>query len=160
MSDLESRFASTSLDVSTLKSQWDNILIVLQKLNQEIVLLKAELSVMGHKFSNHQYDLKSAIEDFRKLKDLVATIREEFSRNLTTEKKALFDNIEKKHEAIAKVSEDHSAMIKRFEALFEEIALNSKNALLKAANAEMLVDLNRKKVENVRLMVQNQQLQK
>lgn len=160
MSDLESRVADASLELSTLRSQCENGLALIQKLSQEIVYIKTEASLLSQKFSNHQYDLKCALEEFRRLKELVATIREEFSRNLSTETKSLLDNLENKHKTIAALSKEHSETIKKFEGLFEEISLDSKNALLKAANAEMLTDLNRKKVENVQLMVKNQQLQK
>lgn len=158
--DLESKVADLALQLSTLKGYWDNGLGAIQRINQEISELKRSLASVESKFSNHQYDLKDALNEFAKLKSLVATIREEFSRNLTTEAHSLLRNIENKHESISYIVSEHNAKITRFESVLDEIAIDAKNASLKANNAEMMTMLNKKKVEQACLLVQNQQLQK
>lgn len=158
--DLPSKVADLALQLSTQIGYWDNALTLIEKLKQEVALLKQDVALIKNRFVNHQTDLSETCQEFSKLKDLVATIREEFARILTIETKAIIENIENRYKEISSLSALNSKMISKFESLFEEIALDSKNALLKASNAEMLVMLNKKKVENVQLQVQNQQLKK
>ena len=160
MNDLESKLADLALQLHTLKSHWDNGLGLIQRLHQEIALLKQDLAGMGSKLSNHQADLKETLHDHAKLKLLVAAIREEFSRNLTTEAQSLLKNIENKHGKISGLVSEHDAKINSFEAALEEIVIDAKNAVLKANNAEMLTMLNKKKVEQACLLAQSAQLQK
>jgi len=160
MNDLESKLADLAMQLHTLKSHWDNGLGLIQRLHQEISLLKQDLGSLSGKLSNHQSDLKEALHDHSRLKSLVATIREEFSRNLTTEAQSLLKNIENKHGLISGLVSEHDAKIVSFESALEEIVIDAKNAVLKANNAEMLTMLNKKKVEQACLLVQNQQLQK
>ena len=160
MSSVEDRLSEVCLQVSTLKGHWDNGLSLVQKLLQDVPKIKADLDVLRNQFSNHKVELATFFVDVERLKGLVATIREEFSRNLTIESQSLLRNIEDKHANIARIANEHSSKIERFESLIEEIAVDSKNAVLKANNAEMVTVLNKKKIENACLLVQNQQLQK
>lgn len=157
MSDHESRLSELSLTVSTLKGYWDNDRSLLQKLLQDLPRMKEDLAALGNILSNHQVEVKALAQEFAKLKSLVATIREEFSRNLTIESHSLLKNIEEKHNSIARLSSEHASKIEKFESLIEEISLDSKNAVLKANNADMMVMINKKKLENVQLMMKNNQ---
>ena len=160
MSDLDYKVADLALQLHTLKGYWDNGVGVIQRVNQEIALLKQDIASLNSKLSNHQSDLKQGMHEVTKLKALVAVIREEFARNLTTESHSLLKNIEDKHGLVFKMISEHEAKISKFEALLEQIVVDAKNAVLKANAAEMVTMLNKKKVEQACLLVQNQQLQK
>ena len=160
MSDIESRLSDVALQVSTLKGHWDNGLSLLMKVMQDVPRLKTEIENLKNQLASHKSEVAKGTEEVSKLKYLVATVREEFSRNLTTVSEGLVKSVDLKHGVVLQKLTQNSGKIDHFESLIEEIAMNSKNACLKADNADMQTMLNKKKVEAVHLLVQNQQLKK
>jgi hypothetical protein len=155
MIDYEAKFAELALELATLRGHSDGNVGLIQKLLNDLPKLKTEIEALKQRMSNHQCAVADVKNQNDKTNSLVANIREEFSRNLTTEVQNLVRNIEDKHTIIAATTADNNYKVQGFESRLEDIALDAKNAVLKANNAEMVTTLNKKKVENVHLMVKN-----
>ena len=67
---------------------------------------------------------------------------------------------DEQRKGIFEITQGLFSRMNKLENVLEEISIDSKNAVLKANNAEMMTMLNKKKVEQACLLVQNQQLQK
>lgn len=152
-----------NLQVSTLSSQASNLLSLVQAIQTEIPKLKADLAKLASSLESHKEEVKRVLGENSKLASLVATIREEFARNLTSSHQSLLNAVETKSKALIAVIEDHEATKARLNSLhlkMDDVSLDAKNAVLKANNNDILVQLNRKKLENIQLMVKNQELNK
>ncbi len=150
MSDL----AELKLQVSTLANHQQNMRELLQAALTEIARLKGELALTNQSLANHKTDVRNAVDEFAKLKNLVATIREETARNLTTLHQAILNFVDDKVKGIpnlVKKIENMSASLIKYDHDLEAISLDSRNSMLKTNNLEVLVNLNRKKLENIQL---------
>jgi len=155
--------ADLKLKVDTLSSQQQNLHGLIQALHIEFPKIKADIAKYVGLLESHKEAVRLAIEDFVKLKSLVATIREEFVRNLTTAHKSLLDVIEVKFKAVVHLIDDQEeirANVTALMAKIEEISIDAQNAVLKAGNNDIQVQLHRKKLDNIRLMLENQELRK
>jgi hypothetical protein len=98
------------------------------------------------------------MQEIRKLKALIAEIREEFARNLTSQDKAQRQVIDERHSQTLSLGACYQGLEKKMEDLvakYEEMLLDVKNAVLKANLSEIHTNLNKKKIENLQLILKS-----
>lgn len=130
---------------------------------EEISKLKADLTKFLLDFQNHKEDVKNLFEEYLQIKSLLATIREEFARNLTSTHSSLLKIIEDKVKILPdllKSHKIHQSILDEFSQKIESISLDSRNAVLRANNNEIVTQINRKKIENIQLILKNYELNK
>lgn len=152
-----------SLDVHTLSTHMDNQRNVIQTLQQELTRIRLDLASQTTAINNHKEEVKLALLELNKLKNLVATVREEVARNLTLLHKTLASDIDTKYKSFLDLLDEHLNLksdLDNFKTKVDEIALDAKNAVLKANNSDVHTQLNRKKIENIQLRLQQQELTK
>lgn len=163
MSDVENKIPEMSLLLSTLSSQFDNMRAQLQGVLSDIPRLRAEFAVVTKKFEDSCAEVKSAVTELNKMKVLVSSVREEFARNLTTAHQSLLKIIEIKSDAVIALISDHEETKQKMDKMslqIQDSSLDAKNAFLKASNGDIHIQLHRKKLDNIQLMLKNQELSK
>ena len=154
MSDLP----DLKLQVSTLSSHQQNLRELIQVVLSELPRLKADIAAIKSAIDSHKGEVGAALGEFGKLKSLVATIREEFARNLTSAHSSILVSLENKVKLLPLLVQSHDALqaqVDKFQHVLDSVALDSKNAILKTNNVEVVTTLNMKKIDNLRLRLEN-----
>lgn len=152
-----------SLQVSTIASQLQNLRDLLQGVLNELPRLRADIVLVNAAILAHKEEVKAALVEVSKLKSLVSVVREEFARNLCTASSSLIKLIEEKVKILPDLMQkhhSHQSILDKFERTIESVALDSKNAMLKTNNVEVVTMLNRKKLDNIQLILKQRELQK
>ena len=142
------------LELRTLASHVSNDRVNLQQLQATFPRLQASMETLISLNRTHKSEVDNAIEEVRKLKALVAEIREEFARNLTSQDKAQKQIIDERHSRSLALEGYCYSLEKKVEALeakYEEMLLDVKNAVMKANLSDIHTQLNKKKIENIQL---------
>jgi hypothetical protein len=160
MSDFELRLSEVALKVSTYAGYSDNDRCLIQKLLADVRQLRTDFDAVKQNFSNHVAEMKKSSEIVADLKKLVCTIREEFARNLNTTHTNIAQTVENKSKVIpdlVSALQDLNARMIKYDHDLEAVALDSRNSMLKTNNIEVVTMLNRKKLENIQLMLKQPQ---
>ena len=157
------RLADVFLQVHTLSSQHDNAREQIQSIHRDIPKLRYEFAKIEHSFSEIKSSLEAYKSEVDKLKALVAVVREEMARNLNAHQKEMSSKSEQKDSVLKELIfeiESIKKKIERADLKIEDVAMDSRNAILKSVNSDILVQLYRKKLDNIQLMLKNQELSK
>lgn len=163
MNDEEAKNAGLSLEVHTLSNHLQSLREQVQIILNQLPQMRDDYSKLFASVNSHKEEVKASIAEGDKLRALVAIIREEFARNLTSCHDALIKLIEDKFKHVVGLQEAHKDIQEAIEKIalkMEEVALDSKNAMLKSTNNDIIVQLNKKKLENIQLVLKNHELNK
>lgn len=157
----EDELADLKLQVSTLASQLSNSLGMIQSLKDELSQYKASISKYLSLIQGHSEEAKRVYEDNKKLSSLIISIQDEFARNLTTSHKTFIESLE----FIRKSVDDSLDSQKNLKAIvdstvskIETVALDARNAVIKAGRNDIVLNLHHQKFDNVFLKLKNLEL--
>ena len=155
--------ASLSFDLNTLSHHVQSLREQVQLILNQLPGLRNDYSKLQAYVSTYKEEVKGPVVEIEKLKGLVSIIREEFARNLTSLHDALIKIIEEKFKYLLCVDEAHKELKEALEKLalqIEGISLDSRNALVRSNNNDIHIQLNKKKLENLQLLMKNHELNK
>ncbi len=154
--DLESFKQSTS-------SQIDNVRSVVQKFFNETSALKSDVSRVTDFKATYEADRTAMTAAMKKAFDSVVSSTKEDSSAIASKIVSLQQEWGDKLSAI-KVPDiknvASSDRVAKIESQIESIALDAKNAFLKAGNVDMQTQLHNKKIENIQLLLKQHELTK
>jgi len=155
--------ASLALTVNTLSNNVQSLREQIQLILNQLPVMKSDYAKLLASVNSYKEDVKGPVIEVEKLKALVAVIREEVARNLTTLHDALIKIIDDKYKHLLSVDVAHKELKDSLEKLalqIEGISLDSRNALVRSNNNDIHIQLNKKKLENLQLLMKNHELNK
>jgi len=158
---MSDELADLTLQFRTLASQFTNAVGLIEQLKGDISQYKSLISTYRTLMNGHCQEAKRIYEENKKLADLVVSIREEFSRNLTTSHKEFMSSLESVRKSVQDCLSNHMDVKSILDATIskiETVALEAKNAVMKASQNDIIINLHHQKFDSIFTKINNLEL--